>query len=66
MQSTIWEILGGPLGVRRGQGGPWVDRRDPGWVEGVPWRFLKGPGEPLEQVTFSLLWGEFVNCLVKY
>ena len=59
-------VLGGPLDVQRGQGGPGVDWRGPGWIEGVPGRFLIGPGGLLEKVIFSF-WGDgFVNSLMKY
>ena len=60
--------MGGPrgsFGGPEGQGGPGVDRRDPGGIEVVPGRFLRGPVGPLEKIIFSLLGYGFVNGLMK-
>ena len=45
------------MGVRRGQGGPGVDRRNPGGGRGGPRRFLKGRRGALEKVSFFLFGG---------
>ena len=61
---------GGSLGVLWGSGGVrevlgWIGGVQ-GGIEGVPGRFLRSPGGPLEKVIFSFLGGEFVNGLMKY
>ena len=66
MQSTIWGVLGGPLGVRGGQGGPGVDRRGPGGDRGGPREVFEGSWGALGKGNFLFLGSEFVNGLMTF
>ena len=57
MQLTIWGVLGGPLGVRRGQGGPGVDRRGPGGDRGGPREVFEGSWGALGKGHFLFFGG---------
>ena len=43
-----------------------MDQRDPGGIEGVPGRFLRGPGGPLEKIILYVLGVDCINGPMKH
>ena len=52
-----WGVLGGPLGDRRGQGGPGVDRNDPGGDRGGYREVFEGSWGALGKDHFLVVGG---------
>lgn len=57
MQSSIWGVLGGPLGVRGGQGGPGGDQGRPGGDRGGRREALERSCGGAWKTSFSFLGG---------